>query len=156
MHPLAPIPSTKPDPKGGFPITFIHLGRKGYTLTLWASTYISRKKWMDSIMQQQEVLRERSSIFEPWTISAGFFTGINRVNCATPLSASYITGNVETLLMFCGIDHGRRIVYGTDDGVYFSDLRDLSREPVKMLALMDVTQVDVLEEHQLLIVLSGN
>ena len=100
MHPLAPIPSTKPDPKGGFPITFIHLGRKGYTLTLWASTYISRKKWMDSIIKQQEVLRERSSIFEPWTISAGFFTGPNRVNCAAPLSACYIMEIFEALLSF--------------------------------------------------------
>jgi RHO1 GDP-GTP exchange protein 1/2 len=45
------------------------------------------------------------------------------------------------------------MVYGTDDGVYLSDTR--TREPVKVLALLDVTQVDVLEEYQLLVVLSG-
>jgi RHO1 GDP-GTP exchange protein 1/2 len=39
--------------------------------------------------------------------------------------------------------------------VYISDLRDTHREPVKVLALLDVTQVDVLEDYQLLIVLSG-
>lgn len=88
MHPLAPPPSDKPDPKGGFPITFIHLGRKGYVITLWASTYISRKKWIDSIVKQQEVLRERSTIFEPWTIIQGFFSPLTRVNCAAPLSES--------------------------------------------------------------------
>ena len=86
LHPLAPLPSEKPDPKGGFPITFIHLGRKGYSLTLWASTFISRKKWMDSIIKQQEVLRERSTIFEPLTITQGYFSPMNRVNCAAPLS----------------------------------------------------------------------
>lgn len=47
------------------------------------------------------------------------------------------------------------MVYGTDDGVYISDLRDISKDPVKVLGLLDVLQVDVLEEYQLLIVLSG-
>lgn len=50
---------------------------------------------------------------------------------------------------------GRKVVYGTDDGVYISDLRELNREPVKVLSLLEVSQVDVLEEYQLLIVLSG-
>jgi hypothetical protein len=47
------------------------------------------------------------------------------------------------------------VVYGTDDGVYISDLRDTSREPTRVLALLVVSQVDVLEDYQLLIVLSG-
>ena|ERR1700722_11283 len=47
------------------------------------------------------------------------------------------------------------VVYGTDDGVYLSDLRDQSYDPVKVLNLLDVSQIDILEEFQLLIVLSG-
>lgn len=47
------------------------------------------------------------------------------------------------------------MAYGTNDGVYFQDLNDRGRPPVRVLALMDVTQIDVLEEFQLLIVLSG-
>lgn len=47
------------------------------------------------------------------------------------------------------------MVYGTDDGVYLSDLREPNQDPVKVLALLDVLQVDVLEDYQLLIVLSG-
>jgi hypothetical protein len=47
------------------------------------------------------------------------------------------------------------VVYGTDDGVYLSDLREPNQDPVKVLALLDVLQVDVLEDYQLLIVLSG-
>jgi hypothetical protein len=46
------------------------------------------------------------------------------------------------------------MVYGTDDGVYLSDISGRTQEPVKMLALSDVTQIDVLEEYQLLLVLS--
>lgn len=47
------------------------------------------------------------------------------------------------------------MVYGTDDGVYISDLRDQNRDPVKVLALTDVAHVDVLDNYGLLIVLSG-
>ena len=52
-------------------------------------------------------------------------------------------------------DQGRKAVYGTDDGVYLSNLMERNREPVKVLALKDVEQVDVLEDYQLLIVLAG-
>jgi CNH domain len=52
-------------------------------------------------------------------------------------------------------DDGRQVAYGTDDGVYFSDLRELNREPMKVVGLMDVAQLDILDEYQLLIVLSG-
>jgi hypothetical protein len=46
------------------------------------------------------------------------------------------------------------MIYGTDEGVYFSNLRDEKlRQPVKVINLLDVTQVDVIEEFQLLIVL---
>jgi hypothetical protein len=53
------------------------------------------------------------------------------------------------------IGHGRKVVYGTDDGVYISDLREPGRDPVKVLSLLEVSQVDVLEDYQLMIVLSG-
>ena len=45
-------------------------------------------------------------------------------------------------------------MFGTDDGVYFVDVTKQTRDPVKM-PLVEVTQVDVLEEYQLLVVLSG-
>lgn len=46
-------------------------------------------------------------------------------------------------------------MYGTEDGVYLSDLQETNRDPVKVLAMPDVLQVDVLEDYQLLILLSG-
>ncbi len=98
---------------------------------------MGQKKWVEHIYQQQQAMRERSHIFETVPLSEGFFTGVNKVNCAAPMSG------------------GRRVVYGTNDGVYVSDLREPNRDPVKVLALLEVVQIDVLEEYDLLIVLSG-
>ncbi|KAH7890772.1 CNH domain-containing protein [Phlebopus sp. FC_14] len=134
--PYAPAIPIRADSKGGFSITFVHLGRKFYQITLWASTYVSHRKWVENITKQQEALKERSMVFDTVTVCEGFFLGSNKVNCAAPFGS------------------GRRIAYGTDDGVYLSDLREPNRDPVKVLALLDVSQVDVLEEYQLLIVLS--
>ncbi|KAI0832106.1 CNH-domain-containing protein [Trametes gibbosa] len=130
--PVIPVNNTK----GGFSITFVHLGRKFYQMTLWASTYVSQRKWVDTIQKQQDAMRERSNVFETVTISEGFFVGVNKINCAAPFN------------------QGRRAVYGTDDGVYLSNLMERNREPVKVLALKEVEQVDVLEDYQLLVVLA--
>lgn len=72
----------------GFAITFVHLGRKYYQMTLWASTYVSQRKWVENITKQQDAMRERSTIFETVTLSEGFFIGQNKVNCAAPYGKS--------------------------------------------------------------------
>lgn len=130
------VSNLKGDNKNGYPITFIYLGRHGYQLTLWASTWVARKKWIEQIQKQQDKLRENDTFFETEVLNDGFFSGVNKVNCAAPFQS------------------GRRVAYGTADGVYFSDLRDPKRDPVKVIALSDVVQLDILDEYQLLIVLS--
>lgn len=126
----------KQDQKTGYALTFTYLGRKGYSQTLWASTFVSRKKWFENIESRQEILRQRSNIFDTITLAEGFFNGPTRVTCSVPF------------------DFGRRIIYGADDGVYLSDLRERARPPTKVLPLPGVTQVDVLEEYQILIILA--
>jgi hypothetical protein len=126
----------KPDTKGQHWLTFVHLGRKHYHITLWASTLLNQRKWYESIVKQQTIMRERSMIFDTVALSQRYFSGPTKVNCAAPFNA------------------GRRFVYGTDDGVYLSDIEERNRDPIKVLALLEVTQVDVLEDYQLLIVLS--
>jgi hypothetical protein len=77
--------------------------------------------------------------FDCVVLNEGFF-GSNKVHCA----ARYRFGDAE------------RIVYGTDDGVFVSDLNAIGKDPVMVLALCDVRQVDVLpEDYQLLVVLTG-
>ncbi|KZV74551.1 CNH-domain-containing protein [Peniophora sp. CONT] len=136
--PHSPVINVKLDNaiKGGYPLVFAHLGRKAYQITLWASTLVSQRKWLEHVGKQQEEMRKRSRYFEMESLSEGFFVGANAVNCAAPFN------------------QGRQVVYGTNDGVYLSDLAQPLREPVKVLALTDVSQIDVLDDYGLLIVLS--
>ncbi|EOD49405.1 putative rho guanyl nucleotide exchange factor protein [Neofusicoccum parvum UCRNP2] len=118
----------------GYPITFKHLGKGGYEQTLYASTQISQEKWMKHIQTQQRNLRDRSNIFTKDIVCEGFFNQSIKVNCYG----------------------GRKLAYGTDFGVYVADRRprDASIKPKRVLECKAVTQIDVLEQHQILLVLS--
>ncbi|KAF2714456.1 Rho1 guanine nucleotide exchange factor 1 [Pleomassaria siparia CBS 279.74] len=121
-----------------YPITFKHLGKGGFDLTLFASTQISQQKWMEHIESQQRNLRERSNIFTKTILNEGFFTPSIRVTCAVP------------------IDGGRKLVFGTEAGVFVVDRKpkDASQKPRRVLDCKSVSQVDVLEQHQIVLVLA--
>lgn len=70
--------------KDGWPITFRHLGKAGYELTLYAANQAARQKWLEFIHNAQERLRSRADFFNMTTITSKFFAGTNRVNCVTP------------------------------------------------------------------------
>jgi hypothetical protein len=89
--PHLPVVTTKPDSKGGFSITFAHLGRRYYQMTLYAPSVVSQRKWMEHISKQQDLMRERSTVFETEVLSEGFFVGGNKVNCAAPFSESFLS-----------------------------------------------------------------
>ncbi len=132
--------SAQPGDKQAFPITFKHLGKGGYELPLYASSVTQRKKFIEKVEEQQSKLRERNSNFYTKTILCeGFFNATNRVNCLVPT------------------DGGRKLVYGTDSGIYLSDRwpKDKSARPKRILDANQVTQIDTLEEYQLLLVLSN-
>lgn len=82
----------KNDHKGQHWINFIHLGRKYYNLMLWSTSPMAHKKWLEAIYKQQQIMRERSIIFDTFNLSEGFFSGPNKVNCAAPYSRfSYLS-----------------------------------------------------------------
>lgn len=89
IPPSLPSLPLKGSSKDGFSMTIVHLGRKYYSITLWANTLIARRKWVEQITKQQETMRERSLIFDTHTISEGFFYGPRRVNCAAPFGKSH-------------------------------------------------------------------
>lgn len=101
--PYAPAIPIRVDGRGGFAITFVHLGRKFYHLTLWASTFVSHRKWQENIMKQQELLRERTMVFETVTVSEGFFVASNKVNCAAPFGEFF-----GAPYLFPSLRHGKR------------------------------------------------
>ena len=72
--------------KTGFAITFVHLGRKFYQMTLWAASYANHRKWIESVTLQQDLMRDRSQFFEMDKLSEGVFQAANRANCAVPFS----------------------------------------------------------------------
>ena len=84
---MTSIPRTEPTGKQGHPITFKHLGKGGYELTLYASTHVQRRKWVEFIEAQQKTLRSQTSFFTKAILCADFFTSVNRVNCLVPIGS---------------------------------------------------------------------
>lgn len=83
---LLPALRTTTDAKkgDGWPITFRHLGKNGYELTVYASNQAGRQKWLEFIDTAQQQLRARADFLNTTIISYGYFAGPNKVNCATP------------------------------------------------------------------------
>jgi RHO1 GDP-GTP exchange protein 1/2 len=87
-EPYPPVLPLRLEGKSGFGITFVHLGRKFYQMTLWAATHANHRKWIESITSQQDLMRDRSRFFEMEILSESFFQSTNRANCAVPFSES--------------------------------------------------------------------
>ncbi|KAI1080231.1 CNH-domain-containing protein [Whalleya microplaca] len=121
----------------GWPITFRHLGRNYYEQVLYASNQTARKKWLEFIDAAQQRLRSRADFFNVSNVSTNFFQTGNLVNAVTPY------------------DGGRKLIYGTDHGIYVSDRKMKDQQPKRVIEAQHVTQVDVLEEYGLLLVLSN-
>ena len=141
LMPLAkPSASSNPGQKEVYPITFRHLGKGAYELQLYATSAVQRKKFIELVEEQQSKLRQRSSNFYTKTIlCSNFFNSTNRVNCLVPT------------------DGGRKLIYGTDNGIYIADRwpKDSSVKPKRILDAQQVSQIDTLEEYRLLLVLSN-
>jgi hypothetical protein len=90
-------PKSDPNKQQSYPITFKHLGKGGYELTLYASTPISQQKWMEHIESQQRSLKERSNIFTKAVLNEGFFSAAIRVSCAVPLGKSCLNVSFRIL-----------------------------------------------------------
>lgn len=70
-------------------------------------------------------------------IMKDFFGPGNRVNCVAPL------------------DGGRKLLYGTDNGLYMSDIKGgVTSHPQLVIKMPVVNQVDVIEEYNMLLALS--
>ncbi|KAJ9612376.1 RHO1 GDP-GTP exchange protein 2 [Cladophialophora chaetospira] len=139
------IPGSKtssgtPGQKEIYPITFRHLGKGAYELQLYATSVTQRKKFIELVEEQQTKLRQRSNSFYNKTILCeNYFNAQNRVNCLVPT------------------DGGRKLIYGTDNGIYIADRwpKDKSVRPKRILDATQVSQIDTLEEYRLLLVLSN-
>lgn len=143
----------------GWPITFRHLGKAGYELTLYAANQAARKKWLEFIDNAQQRLRARADFFNTTVISNNFFVGTNHVNCVAPFGKCHsklsCARKTETMRANKKTDGGRKLLYGTENGIYLSDRKNKGQIPRRVLEITTVTQIDILEEYQLLLVLSN-
>jgi len=148
-------PKAATSAKDTYPITFRHIGKGGYDMTLYASSTIQRRKWMENVEEQQEKLRSRGNFYTKSVLCDNFFTATHKVNCLVPTGKSYDRMFLEFLRLMHS-DGGRKLVFGTDSGVYVTDRKPKSptARPRRVLDITNVTQIDVLEEYQLLLVLA--
>ncbi|KAJ1959992.1 RHO1 GDP-GTP exchange protein 2, partial [Dipsacomyces acuminosporus] len=85
--------------KYSYPLQITHLGRRGFTVTLYSNKLADRQQWYQCIEQQQLEMMERHRKFELEPVACQFPPGI-RINTADVF------------------DHGRCVVIGTDRGLY--------------------------------------
>ena len=150
-------PRVVPSAKEGFPVTFKHIGRGGYDLTLYALSQVQRRKWMEHVESQQSKLRERGNFYTKTVLCDDFFTNLHKVNCLVPVGEQNNILIGSAYLLTLEVDGGRKLVYGTDTGVYVSDRRPKgpNGKPRRVLDIPSVTQIYVLEEYQLILILAN-
>lgn len=123
------------------PLSFTYIGRNGYKMTLYATPAVQRML-AERIEQQSRKLIEDNDVFTLTPLSSHFFDNNNKINCVVPF------------------DGGRKLLYGTDSGIYVSDVkfadagsRTVSR-PRKVISRINIIQADILGEYQILLALS--
>ncbi|KAI7872412.1 CNH domain-containing protein [Spinellus fusiger] len=139
--------------KGGHPISFAYLGRQGFgPITLYATTILARRQWVHKIEHQRLILTEKQKVFNVMTISEKFFNSLNRVNCAVTHGKLFFYHQhfVTNLSMK---NTGQSILIGSDQGVYMKKNNN-DDIMVRLLAMEKVSQIDILEGSNLILVLA--
>lgn len=139
-----------PASSGSNALTIHHLGQRGNMYHFYANGSTDKQQWKDKIDEAKEALRKRQGdreVFELRTLSDSNFpsntsssiAGMGKVNCSTP---------------FTGSDGYKRVAVGTDAGVWFG-LEGDTNTFRRVLTSQSVTQLAVLEENSILLVLAG-
>ncbi|CAG8441733.1 12332_t:CDS:10 [Cetraspora pellucida] len=120
-----------------FALTLCCLGKKGFAVTLYATTVIGRKKWIEHIEKQKE-LNEKGKVFEKTVlIEKKHFHETHKILCAV------------------FFDDYRKLAFGTDNGVYVLDISQNQTRAIQALQIEKVHQIEILEDYRLVLVLTG-
>ncbi|CAG8475293.1 16501_t:CDS:10, partial [Racocetra persica] len=129
--------ATRGNSSNQFALTLCCLGKKGFAVTLYATTIIGRKKWIEHIEKQKE-LNEKGKVFEKTVlIEKRHFHETHKILCAV------------------FFDDYRKLAFGTDNGVYVLDIGQNQKSAVLALQIEKVSQIEILEDYRLLFVLAG-
>ena len=81
-------PKATGNAKEGYPLTFRHIGKGGYEMTLYALSHVQRRKWMENVEAQQAKLRDRGNFYTKTMLCESFFNPTHRINCLVPIGES--------------------------------------------------------------------
>ncbi|TID15736.1 hypothetical protein CANINC_004265 [Pichia inconspicua] len=116
------------------PISFKYLGIHGYELTLYG-TPAAQKILTSKIEAQTKKILSDNDVYTLTPLCSNFFDAQNRINCVVPY------------------DGGRKLLYGTDSGIYISDRTDTNMARNKVISKVNIIQAEIIQEYQILIAL---
>lgn len=127
-----------------YSLNFLGLGHTQVHTTLFVDDMTNQKQILNQIYQVQKSFIEQNDIFSITKYETRRFHGNNRLNCAVPCYG------------------GKKLLYGTDSGVWVSTVRSISAnsnericsDPMLVISKGYVTQMEVLVEYSLLLILS--
>lgn len=138
-----------------YPFTYMIEGQLSGQYTLWTDSAKAREDWHEKL-QHAKVLRAAVSegirIFEFTPLSLDTFYEATRYG-ATPANSEDYTGPVTCSTPFTTIDGRRLIAVGCDQGVWIG-IRHETSSLRKVLHVRGVTQIAVLEEFGIFLVLA--
>lgn len=118
-----------------FPITFKYIGEHGYEMTLYATSAVQKLLASKLEAQTSKIIKD-NDVFTLTSLSSQYFHRDNRINCVAPF------------------DGGRKLMFGTDSGIYISDRSGPNSKPIKVISKVNIIQADILEEYQILLALN--
>lgn len=118
-----------------FPITFKYIGEHGYEMTLYATSSVQKLLASKMESQTSKIIKD-NDVFTLTSLSSQYFNRDNRINCVAPF------------------DGGRKLMFGTDSGIYISDRTGPNSRPIKIISKVNIIQADILEEYQILLALN--
>ncbi|KAG0690227.1 hypothetical protein C6P40_003537 [Pichia californica] len=116
------------------PISFRYLGIHGYELTLYG-TPATQKILATKIEAQTKKILADNDVYTLTPLCSNFFDSQNRINCVVPF------------------DGGRKLLYGTDSGVYTGDRSSATSATTKVISKVNIIQVEIIQEYQIFVVL---
>ncbi|CAO3619529.1 unnamed protein product [Mucor fragilis] len=132
-----------------YPILLSHLGRRGADYLLYAESAAARLEWKEKVVEAKAMLEMANlekRVFEIRTLSDTTFAGSNQ-------QSPHNHGKVTCTVPFMGPTGIRMIAVGTQHGVWMGIEGDTNT--IKLaLAISDVQQIAVLEDHHIFLILS--
>jgi hypothetical protein len=116
------------------PMSFKYIGIHGYELTLYG-TPATQKILATKIEAQTKKILADNDVYTLTPLCSNFFDSQNRINCVVPF------------------DGGRKLLYGTDSGVYVGDRSSANSSRTKVISKVNIIQAEIIQEYQILVAL---